>query len=382
MPKKKKGPTAPKLVNGRGNIPINRTYAGFGTIRVSSGTRDEHTYSRLIHMLDDLHNIGNLGTLRSIQNRKLTPLEAYDTLKNKGIGTVLVGDQDKPIVHAIDEWLELHPVKANTKRGYKSHLQGFYKKVGQARTVRELPAVFESYRKVCLREGIARSFNQVRAVLLAYAKTEFKPTSVIYQETKAVQPLPVTPKIFNDAVSVAHIVKLTDGLEQPFRDIIWSLCHSGMRSGEYFQRDGHSWEETHDRLIVRKSLPGHGNKGPAKREVILPFPLSSPTRAEVTLKRAIDKRLEALGPNFPNITPHTFRKCFTHWCAEAGIPRARREAYSGRKTQTVSDIYERHEVDSFLKDDGKRFAAYVKKHRPPKVESNPIHDQFYSWPEE
>ncbi|MEN9790478.1 MAG: hypothetical protein RLZZ63_136, partial [Gemmatimonadota bacterium] len=71
----------PKLVNGRGTIPIDVTYKGVGRIRVSSGTTDDQTYIEIRQMMDDLYNHGNLTTLKSLQSKSVRPLVVLSQTK-------------------------------------------------------------------------------------------------------------------------------------------------------------------------------------------------------------------------------------------------------------------------------------------------------------
>jgi hypothetical protein len=59
------------------------------------------------------------------------------------------------------------------------------------------------------------------------------------------------------------------------------------------------------------------------------------------------------------VTPHTLRKCFVYWCSEAGINRSRIRAYVGHGIQSITDIYEKHEVDSHLDGDAKTLREFV-----------------------
>lgn len=360
MAKNAKPIVVPKLVNGRGTLPINRTYPGVGQIRVASGTTDPATYIKVVQTLDDLANVGNLTTLASIKNGQLGPLEAHHSLKQKGINTVLVGNLDRPLRKTVEDWLEHHSIKANTKRGYKSHLAGFFKTLTATHAVRDIPVRLEAYRKKCAKAGTARSFNQLRAVLLAFAKAEFKKTSQLYRDIHEIEPLAQQQKLKNDAVGWAQIAEFVKPMATAYQDIIWSLCYSGMRIGEYYEESGTRWEVQENRLIIHKDEPGWGNKG-YSRIVTLPFPLHKPTRSTVAFRRALRTRAKEYVGNGGTITPHTFRKCFVYWCSEAGINRSRIRAYVGHGIQSITDIYEKHEVDSHLDGDAKTLREFVER---------------------
>lgn len=356
--KKAKSIMVPQLVNGRGTLPISRTYTGVGRIRVASGTTDPSTYVKVVQTLDDLANIGNLTTLEGIRDGRLSPLEAYHRLKQTGINTVLAGNLDRPLRETVEEWLEDHGVKANTKRGYKSHLAGFFRTLNATHRVRDIPARLEAYRRKCERAGIARSFNQLRAILLAFAKAKYKKTAQLYRQVHEIEPLAQQQKLKNDAVGWTQIAEFAKPMATAYQDIIWSLCYSGMRIGEYYEENGTRWEVQGNRVTIHKDDPGLGNKG-YSRIVMLPFPLQKPTRSAVAFRRALRARASAYVGNGGTITPHTFRKCFTYWCVEAGINWSRIQAYLGHGIRSITDIYARHEVDSHLEGDAQAFREFA-----------------------
>ena len=45
---------------------------------------------------------------------------------------------------------------------------------------------------------------------------------------------------------------------------------------------------------------------------------------------------------------YDLRRTVAHWLEEAGIPRARRKLYMGHRSGDVTDLYERHQVETYL----------------------------------
>ena len=56
---------------------------------------------------------------------------------------------------------------------------------------------------------------------------------------------------------------------------------------------------------------------------------------------------------------HDLRKTFSNWCEGAGIPRTRRRLYLGHGRRDVTDLYEEHDVSSFLENDAKALRRFV-----------------------
>jgi len=372
-PKKVVVYNVPKLINGRGTLPIQKQYKGVGVIRVASGTTDPKTYVKILQTMDELYNVGNLTTLESIRDRVISPIELLVKVKDQGVHVVQNVDNSATLIPSIWEWLETYDIKEATRRGYKSHLEGFVNSCKGTDTIRDLPARLEKYRKTCQKKGIHRSFNQCRAVLMAFTKSQFKRKSQVYQDVREIDTLNVVRKVMNDAVSVLDIVKFTSQMKPEYSEMVWSLCYSGMRKGEYLSENDTEWVIEGDRLKVLKNNPGHGNKG-FTRISILPFPIEVPKRGEKQFRREIDRANTLCQLN---VTPHTLRKCFSHWCSEAGIPWVRKNAYMGHVNNTISDIYEKHDVERFLKEDAEKFRGYVERFKKPTVTVNENAAKFF-----
>lgn len=48
------------------------------------------------------------------------------------------------------------------------------------------------------------------------------------------------------------------------------------------------------------------------------------------------------------------RRHYAHWLQLARVPRARRRWYYGHQSGDVTDLYEQHEVEAYLRRDGRR----------------------------
>lgn len=351
----------PKLVNNRGTLPINRSYQGVGRIRVASGTADSNTYIAILKAMDGVFNAGNLDTLEAIRDRVVTPLDLLQSVKKNGVNKVVNINVAVPLISTVQHWLENYDIKQSTRRGYRSHLAGLFKRCTATDTLKDLPKRLEAYRKVCSRNGTAVTFNHCRTALLAFAREEYKKRSQVYGDISAVEVLKVKKKLYNDAVSVTEAVKFTGALEDPFPTIIWHLLYSGLRISEFLEALDTSWEVQVDRIQVTNADIGHGNKG-GSREVFLAYPIEKSPRQIKAIRKAFSKARMATGIN---ITPHTTRKCFAYWCDESGISDVRIEAYMGHKSLSLTQMYKKHEVDAHLADDAKRFRDYVEGIRNP-----------------
>lgn len=364
----------PKVVNERGNIPITRKYDGVGKIRVSSGTKDANTYVKILKALDEVFDAGNLATLESVKNRVIKPLELLESVRQNGVNKVITVDNSQLLVPAVKRWLETYDIKESTRRGYRSHLAGFLKACKATDTLKDLTPRMEQYRKVCQRKGIAVSFNQCRTALLAFTRDQFKRKSNLYLDLRDVDTLPVQKKVHNEAVSVNEVRKFTKKMKSVHSDLVWSMCFTGLRPGEYLEEDEDTtWSIASNHVAVRKTNTGHGNKGES-RKTILPFPVVKPARGQKSMRVAFKAAREATGMT---LTPHSCRKCFIHWCLEAGIPETRVREYVGHEPDSVTGGYARHDVTKYLDEDAEKFRAYVKRSYDPQLKVNPNAKKFF-----
>ncbi len=57
------------------------------------------------------------------------------------------------------------------------------------------------------------------------------------------------------------------------------------------------------------------------------------------------------------LSPEAFTR--NTWLEGAGIPRTRRKLYMGHGKTDVTDLYERHDVERFLAEDGEKLRTYL-----------------------
>ena len=365
--------TVPKLVNGRGTIPIDRSFKGVGRIRIVSGTTDETVYLKMMDTLDNIHDAGNVPTLEALRDGSVTMMEVYSNAIQKGVTSQMTVNLDTPLKETLTEWLKTHEVKDSTRRSYKQHLDLIYKVCTVTDVVRDLPKRLDTYRRSAIKRNIGTTFNRVRAVVMAFAKARYRDTSDFYLSIKQVPSVAIQRKgVGNVALPVTDIVTFTQGMNNKCVEMVWSMCTGGFRLGEYLEENDTTWNTTNDRLNIIKNNPGHGNKG-YTRTVMLPFPVSKPTLGERQFRRHLETAVKKSGLK---VSSHTFRKCFSHWMELSGIPRTRRKGYLGHGKSDITDIYEVHDVEKYLRDDAKDFRDFVEKHRNQIV--NPKAREFFN----
>jgi integrase len=354
--------TVPKLVGNRGTLPIKMRFkSGVGLIRVASGTKDPKTYLEIRNAMTAAFNVGNLSTLEAIRDKVITPLEFLNSVRMNGANMVLTIDTSVPIEATVSNWLEKNTdIKESTRRGYRSHLAGFFKHCKPTDPLKSIANRLESYREICEKKTIHVSFNHCRTALLAFGRSKYKRKSQVYIDLYNVEALPVIRKLYNDAVPVSDFITFTKAMNDTHAEIAWGLAYTGMRIGEFIGRDA-TWNVLGDRIELTKLNPGKANKG-KNRLIMLPFPVAQSARQEKAIRTAFKTAAKQTGLT---ITPHTARKCFAYWASEAGIADVRIEAYERRGVQSMLNRYKRHEVDVHLAEDARRFRDYVESFRNP-----------------
>jgi hypothetical protein len=78
------------------------------------------------------------------------------------------------------------------------------------------------------------------------------------------------------------------------------------------------------------------------------LPIRRPERGYQVFRIALG---EASGET---VEPYDCRRGYATWLEAAGIPRTRWRLYLGHGATTVTDLYERHQVDAFLAEDAER----------------------------
>jgi integrase len=63
------------------------------------------------------------------------------------------------------------------------------------------------------------------------------------------------------------------------------------------------------------------------------------------------------------VLPYTFRKCYSNWLMESGIPQWRVEMYMGHSPRSMTLRYQRTDVWGWLKEDGEKLRKWIDEER-------------------
>lgn len=358
----------PKLVNGRGTFPLDFTYAR-GRIRVATGTTDPKVYRAIRTLLDELNNVGNFETLDRIRNGTAKLMDVYAFYQDNGKKKPYTAAKSVPLKESVRKWLDSpSDRKASTMRGYASHLTAFLTTCTDSDLTSDIPRRLRAFREARRRDDFRVGFNHTRNVLKTFARDTVSRDDDLYKAIVAIEPIAIPHgkrKVSNKAVSVAEVIRLTEKLRDDYAQMVWAMCYTGMRPGEYFELHTTSWDVQGHTLHVRNSDPGHGNKG-GDRTGIVPFAIQKPTAAGSPLverqrrHRAFTSALiTARKAASVSFTPHTGRKCAANWMAEAGVPQHRVIAYLGHESRTITQRYQDKSDAADRKSDVEAFRQYI-----------------------
>jgi integrase len=201
-----------------------------------------------------------------------------------------------------------------------------------------LSSVLRRYRE----RARARQFNLVRSAVQAFVRDRFGRRSALYAEVSDVPPRPYRPQ---PGRPLSPQALAAFGLPEPLAGMVWTMALTGMGPAEYWG----SWMLRLDRVEV------HGTKRPGRERVVPRVGNPEvPSWAYWHTQRVFRER-----------TGHglyDLRRSYAGWLEEAGVPITRVRAYLGHGPSSVTDRYLWREVESHLREDASRLAAYVSSH--------------------
>jgi integrase len=321
-----------------GTIVIDRSFRGVGRIKRATGTNKESQAKRYDDMLSDLYDLDRLDVLKAIKANVVSIREVWAAWKygdRKRLPTI---ESMKDLVATSTDWIQHTRCSDEHRKNHRKAFTAILKGEPEGSTLADLPTLLKAYKR---RAGGEVMFNRVRASILSFLRQELGKRHRLYEECADVPTHTERPET-GVKLSVNELRQVVTGL-QHLGGMAWALVLSGMRRGEYWGK----WDVTPDRYRI------FGTKTRASvREVPNLGPLIKPSVQYQAFR-------VALGKVRPGMTPHDFRHTYMHWMEQAGISRIRRRMYLGHSSGDVSAIYERHEVEGFLKSDADLMRVFI-----------------------
>jgi hypothetical protein len=321
-----------------GTIVIDRSFRGVGRIKRATGTNVLKRAERYDQMLSDLYEQDRLDVLKAIRAKAVSIREVWAVWQS--------GDRRKlPTIESVKNldatsatWIKAADCSDAHRQNHRKAFAVLLKGEPAGATLVDLPALLKAYK------GRAKGhvmFNRVRATVLAFLRDQLGRRHRLYEECMdlAAWQEHAEPGVKLSVDELRGVAERLGG----HGGMAWAMVLSGMRRGEYWGK----WDVQEDRYRI------FGTKSRASiREVPNLGPLIRPMLGYQAFR-------VKLGKARPGMTPHDFRHTYMHWMELSGISRIRRKMYLGHRTGDVTAIYERHEVDGFLKSDARLMLDFI-----------------------
>lgn len=328
-------------------LMIDRRFRGVGRIKRASGTKVPAVKRKLDRMLTALFDEGRLDILRLIRDGALTLLEVHDAYQRKALELLPTGATVAPLVKTMQAWVDglVVPTEASDDhvRAIGSTIN-YLKAEREGATIADAPTLLEKLRE-SLGKDHPRSFNLARSHVMAFIRAKLKRSHPVWLACAAVEPRKVPKAKPRPELSPVEMRNWFPNQEtDPLDAIAWSMVTTGMHAKEYWGR----WETKADRIVV------HGTKRESRHRSI-PFvqaPVVPQWKHRRTFENAFRDRTTAF-------TPYDLRRSYARWMENAGIPRTRRRMYMGHSAKDVTDLYEAHELSSYLVEDAVKMRDWL-----------------------
>lgn len=330
----------------RGSYILDRRFRHVGRIRRSSGTTHLATFRRINEMLTTLHGMGRLDLLRAIRDGHLAPLQVWEAYRVGALERLPSAEMLAPLSAALGRFVEHSTAGARHRASLKSSAKHLANAAAAEATIADLPEALRT-----LRTSLAahpRAFNLARSAAQAFARERFGRRSALWLEVTNVPLLEEMGRQRGRAVMPRELAAVAENLEPTIAAMVWTMALTGMGPAEYWERLGGAWRDEGAHIRIRGTKrEGRDRSVPRIREP------SRPACWEGLFRRLLS---EASGGA---LQPYDLRRTFAHWMELARIPRTRRRLYMGHGKRDVTDLYEFHEVQAFLVDDGATMRSWL-----------------------
>jgi integrase len=359
--------------------PIDRRIPGIGRIRCASGLPDGAQWRAMNDMVTELaRDDEGRALLREVYEGRLQ-IDVLRTHHKQGtLHLVPLGTAASGLVAALETWREdtKDDVSADTYRVRKELV----------RAIRDMPAKMQpkspaivaslpDYMRV-LRVHMkgARSFNLLRSYAMAFVRDTLGKQSAVYAGVQGVTPRKVRATLVKRPLTPREVRQLGDALSELRTQ--WSLAHPSPKAT---RRLPVPWEELFAMALTRMNPKEYAGKWVQRLDSVRVYGTKRAGRVREIPRVWPCKLLHALDLPRPSVstkvfgrcfraaadlvgiacTPYDLRRSYANWMESAGIPRARRRIYLGHGAADITDLYEQHEVDAFLLEDGQKLRAWI-----------------------
>lgn len=332
---------------------IDRTFPGVGRIKKATGTTNPAVRRKLSRMLTALYDDGRLDILRAIRDNALTLLQVHDAYQRKTLDQLPTVETVRGLADALREWIDglvAREDNAETFDCSQKHITslrttlGYLEEAAPKATLHDLPKVLDKLRE-SLGKQHPRSFNLARSHSMAFVRATLKRSHNLYSAITDIAPRNVPKRAERPDLAPDWMRGMfPNPASDPVDAIAWGMATTGMGAEEYWGK----WAVMADRVRI------HGTKRISRvRDVPLVRAPTSPQMHRRTFEDKVRERTSRA------IEPYDLRRCFSRWMESAGVPRIRRKMYMGHAVGDVTELYERHEVEAYLKGDAAKVREWL-----------------------
>lgn len=322
-------------------LTIDRQFRGVGRIKRATGTTNPAIARKMSRMLTTLADEQRLDILRAIRDKRIDLPTVYAAFQRKALHELPLGDTAKTLPDAMRAWIADAGYSAKHAGSLETSVR-YLERANPKAAVADLPALLESLRTTLGRTH-PRSYNLVRAAALAFVRATLKRSHPLWLAIAAVEPRKVTAQRKPHPLTPDQLRDLFPNPETDAVDAVaWGMATTGMGQAEYWGR----WHVKADRVHIE------GTKRAGRvRDVPLVVTPKPPTMHRRTFENALRDRSRTF-------TVYDLRRTYANWLESAGIPRTRRMRYLGHGATDVTALYERHEVEAYLAEDGAKLRTH------------------------
>ncbi len=331
---------------GQGTFLIDRRCGKLGRLKLASGTIDHGEFAALNAMVTRLKRERRWDVLSLLQQRLVSPLELYDTIHRGETHLLPTAEELRSLPRSIEGWLRDADLAERTKDDYAQRLRF----PARAR-VAELPTLLAAARVTAIQSGKRATFNNLLDAARAFVRDVLTPEHKLYRALPAALEVARRPGNPQEPDQIRRLAQ-----DWPHADVLWALCLTGMRQGEYWG----TWEALSDRVQIQGVK---GRRGlPRPRVVPLVYRPTRPTVAYSTFYHQLVARSDRL------LNVHDLRKTAQRWWEDAGVPDWRIRLYAGhsRGPEELATIYRQpRDLTRLLIEDADRIRGWLGD--PPKL---------------
>ncbi len=329
-----------------GAFVIDRRFRHVGRIKRSSGTLHLRTFRRVNEMLTTLHEMGRLDLLRAIRDGHLSPLAVWDAFRVGELERLPSAEMVGKLAAALDTFVETVKAGERHRASLKSSVKHLKHAAGDVATIADLPWALKKLREILSEHP--RAFNLARSAAQTFARERAGRRSRLWVDVSNVAMLEEIGRQRGHPVMPKELAAFCEKLAPNEAEMAWTMATTGMGPAEYWERLGGSWSDEGSHVRVRGTKrEGRDRSVPRMRAPTRPVCWEGKFRE--LLSEASNGALQ----------PYDLRRTYAHWMELARIPRTRRRLYLGHGKRDVTDLYEWHEVQTFLADDGATLRTWL-----------------------